>query len=1079
MKKVILLFTCFLISMGLAIAQNKLVSGTVTDESGEPVIGASVVVKGNATIGTVTDLNGKFVLDVPNSVNTLIVKYLGMQEQEMEASSNMKVVLHPSTSALDEVIVVAFGTAKKSAFTGSATVVNAKQLEKSQVSSVTNALAGAVPGLQLTSNDGSPGSTSTIRIRGFSSLNAGNNPLVIVDGAPYPTDMDGNIDLSNINPNDVESMTVLKDAASNALYGARGANGVILITTKRADRNRDAVVTFDAKIGANTRALQQYDVITNPAQYYETHYGALSSYYVNQGMTPQQAWQQANANLFGDMGSGGLGYNIYTYPQGQMLIGQNGKLNPNATLGRTVSYNGEDYYLIPDNWENAGTRTGARQEYNLSVSGAGDKSSFYASLGYLTNEGITMASDMTRLTGRLRADYQAKKWMKIGGNMTYAKFNYNSLDNNGSSTSTGNIWAFTSSTAPIYPAYVRTGDGKIKIDDNGFQMMDYGDGMNAGFARPWISNANPIMDSKLNTVNAEGNAASGNGFVDLTFFPGLKLTLNGTYNLDETRGTRVYNPYYGQFASSAGIVNKSNYRTYDYNLQQLLNYTTKIAGHNNLDIMLGHEYYNYMYAYLYASKSKMFSQSNKELGGAVIDGQGADSYINRRNNEGYFSRLQYNYDERIFGSASYRRDASSRFHPDYRWGNFWSVGGAWLLNKERWFNTPWVNELKLKASYGLQGNDDIGLYRYTDVSNIANSDGDIGVFFATKGTKNITWEDNAQLNIGAEFTLLDRFTGSIDFYRRNTTNMLFSFAVAPSLGYDSYYANIGNMYNTGLELNLGVNILKLNNIKWDVNLNFSTLKNRITMLSEDKKTASLYDANGNEYKGFASGNSFVAEGLSIFTWRLKEYAGVNAKDGQSMWYKNTLDDNGNVTGRETTTDWSQADYYVTHESALPKLFGGFGTNLQVYGVDFSINFSYQIGGKQYDGTYALFMSPPLGSNTGYNFHKDVLDAWTPENTTSNIPRFMFGDTYGAGASTRFLTDASYLNIENINLGYTFPSKWTKLATISSLRLYVSAENVFYWSKRNGFDPRQSYTDATNATYYSPMRTISGGITLKF
>jgi TonB-linked SusC/RagA family outer membrane protein len=1020
-------------------------------------------------------------LDVPASSETLLVRYLGKQDQEVAVAPNVNVTLQPSESALDEVIVVAYGTAKKSSFTGSAKVVDAKELEKSQVTSVTNALAGAVPGLQLTSSNGAPGATSVIKIRGFSSLNAGNNPLIIVDGAPYSGD------LSNLNPSDVESMTVLKDAASNALYGARGANGVIMITTKRPDKSGNAVITFDAKYGSNTRALQHYNVITDPAQYYETHYGALSKYYVNQGMTQQEAWQRANANLFGDQGNGGLGYNVYSYPEGQMLIGLNGKLNPNATLGRTVSYNGEEYYLTPDDWEDAGTRTGIRQEYNLSVNGSGNKSSFYANFGYLNNEGITKASGFERLTARLKADYQAKEWMKIGGNMAYTRFEHNSLGNNGSSTSSGNIWAFTSQMAPIYPIYIRTADGKVKVDSNGISMMDYGNGTNAGFARPFLSDANPIMDSFLNTDNHEGNASTGNGFIDLTFFPGLKLTVNAAYNLDETRGTYAYNPYYGQFDTTGGTVQKYHNRTYDYNLQQLLNYTTTIAGDHNLDVLVGHEYYNYLYTYLTASKSKMFSQANKELGGAVQDGQSANSYKRTRNNEGYFGRLQYNYDERIFGSASYRRDASSRFHPDYRWGNFWSAGGAWLINKESWFDASWVDELKIKASYGVQGNDDIGLYRYTDVFDIVNSAGTIGTSFAAKGTKDITWETNANFNVGTEFQLFDRVTGSVEYYHRKTTDMLFSFSVAPSLGYSNYFDNIGDMYNTGVELDFEVNLVKLNNFTWDVNFNISTLKNRITMLHEDKKTSSVYNANGAEYKGYNLGSYFVAEDLSILTWRLKEYAGVS-EDGQSMWYKNTKDDDGKITGRETTTAYADADYYVTNETALPKVFGGFGTTIQSFGVDFSINCSYQIGGKQYDGTYAQFMSPPVASNTGYNFHADVLNAWTPENTSGNIPRFVFGDTYGAGSSTRFLTDASYLSIENINLGYTFPSKWTKKASINSLRLYVSGENIFYWSKRAGFDPRQAYSSTTtsdiyditaNATYYSPMRTISGGITIKF
>lgn len=970
---------------------------------------------------------------------------------------------------LDEVMVVAFGTAKKSAFTGSAKVVDAEKLEQSQVTSITNALAGAVPGVTMTSSDGAPGSTSSIKIRGFSSINAGNDPLIVVDGAPYAGD------LANLNPNDVESMTVLKDAASNALYGARGANGVIIITTKRASQQGDAIVTFDAKWGANTRALQKYEVITDPGQFYEVHYGAMKNYYMNAlGMSAEAAWLNANNNLFGK--NGGLGYNVYTVPEGQLLIGQNGKLNPNATLGRVVSYKGEDYLLLPDDWEEVGTRTGLRQEYNFSVSAANEKSSFYVSLGYLGNEGITPDSDMKRLTARLKADYQAKSWMKVGANMSYARFDHNSLGNNGSSSSTANVWAFVTQQAPIYPAYIRNADGSIKLDENGFKMMDYGNGLNAGLTRPFFGDANPIMDNMLNTNNSEGNAMTGNGFIDITPLPGLKVTLNGTFNLDETRFTYVYNPYYGQFDSTGGTVTKAHSRTYDYNLQQLVSYTRSFGSHN-VDILLGHEYYDYRYAELGASRHMMFSQDNKELSGAIIDDQASSSYKSRRNNEGYLGRLQYNFDERIFASASVRRDASSRFAPDHRWGTFWSAGAAWLINKESWFDVPWVQELKVKGSIGAQGNDNIGDYRYTDVFTIVNSNGNVGTSFSSKGTEDITWETNTNINFGVEFQLWNRLTGSIEYYNRRTSDMLFAFSVAPSLGYANYFDNVGNMVNQGVEMDFNVNILDTRNLKWNVNLNLSTLKNRITMLDEGKKTNQEYTAEGKAYKGYSDGSFFVGEDLPLFTWRLKEYAGVS-EDGQSMWYKNVKDENGKITGREKTTVYADADYYITEETTLPKAYGGFGTNLKVYGVDFGINFTYQLGGKQYDNTYAYFMSSPTGS-VGYNYHKDVLNAWTPENKNSNIPRFQLNDQYTAAASTRFLTSSSYLNIQNINVGYTLPASWTKKVAINSLRLYMSAENVFYWSKRKGFDPRQSFSGAPNATYYSPMRTISGGVTFQF
>ncbi|MBR5060700.1 MAG: TonB-dependent receptor [Prevotella sp.] len=1125
-KRLTMFLACLFLSVGMAMAQTKVTGTVLSQEDGEPIVGATIQVVGTKT-GSLTDVNGHFSVDVPKSGATLRVSFLGFLPQEVAARNNMTVTLVPDDKSLDEVIVVAFGTAKKSAYTGSAAVVNADELSKAQVTSVTNALAGAVPGVQLVSSNGAPGATSTIRIRGFGSINAGQDPLIIVDGAPYSGD------ISNINPADVESMSVLKDAASNALYGARGANGVIMITTKNAKKGKDAIVTVDAKWGANTRALQHYDVIKSPARFYEMQYEALKNYYLDQGYSADAAWQTANKYLTGKVADGGVGYNIWTYPEGQMLIGQNGKLNPNATLGRVVNYKGEDYLIIPDDWEDVGTRTGFRQEYNVSVAGATDKSNFYMSLGYLDNEGITDASDLKRLTARIRGDYQAKPWLKVGGNISYARFDGNSMGNNGSSTSTGNLWAFTSQMAPIYSAYHRNADGSIKIDENGLKIMDYGEGYNGGQVRPFIYDANPINDSRLNTRNNEGNAFMGNGYVDIDILKGLKLTINGTFNLDETRYNYVYNPYYGQFDSTGGTVEMYHYRDYDYNLQQLLNYNTTIADRHNIGVTLGHEYTDSRDYRLYASKSKMFSQKNKELNGAVVDGQSSGSYKTRYNNEGYLGRVLYDYDTKYFFQGSYRRDASSRFHPDYRWGNFWSVGAAWLMNKESWFNVSWVDELKLKASIGQQGNDNIGNYRYTDVFDIVNSAGKTGTSFSSKGTKDISWETTTNFNAGVEFTLFHKLSGILDVYYRKTTDMLFSFSVAPSLGYSSYFDNVGDIYNTGVELSLNYNVIHSKDFDWDIHANINTNKNRISKLHEDKKTLVQYDTDGKEFWGYTSGSHFIAEDLSLYTWRYRDYAGVDEKTGKSLWYKNVyqkhqvtdadgnfvwelnedktqkLDENGQpipvmteswfdmngnliddpdnykgkkyrkVEGRETTDVYNDADYYVTKKSALANFFGGFGTTVRFHGFDFSINCSYQIGGHQYDGTYAAFMYSPTSSTAGYNFHTDLLKAWTSDNPSSTIPRFQWGDQYNASASTRFLTNASYLNIENINLGYTIPTRILPKNVLSGVRVYVAAENVFYWSKRKGFDPRQSFSSTTNATYYSPMRTISGGITLTF
>ena len=1074
-KRLTMFFAAFFLMLGTALAQTKVNGTVISQEDNEPVIGASVLVVGTQ-VGTVTDTNGRFELTLPAGKKTLRITYVGMEPIEVSARANMRILLTSDQKALDEVIVVAFGTAKKSAFTGSAKVVGSEDIALSQVTSVTNALAGAVPGVQLTSASGAPGETSTIRIRGFGSLNAGKDPLIIVDGAPYSGD------LGNLNPNDVESMTVLKDAASNALYGARGANGVIMITTKKA-KYGEATITLDAKVGWNTRALQHYNTVNSPEKYYEMQYGAVRDYYMNNGYSEIDAWRKANENLFGPAANGGVGYNIWTYPEGQYLIGRDGKLNPNATLGRVINYKGNDYLVTPDDWEDEGTRTGSRQEYNVSVSASNEKSNFYASAGYLKNEGITANSDMERITARLRGDYQAKKWLKVGGNFNYAHFDYNSLNDNGESTSTGNIWAFTSQIAPIYPIWVRDGQGNIKVDDNGIKIMDYGTGPTStkddpGLTRPFIGDANPVQDVRLNTVNSEGNAVSGHGFADITFMQGLVFTVNASFNLDETRTTYVYNPYYGQFDTTGGTVQKAHSRYFDYNVQQLLNYTTTIAEKHNLGAMIGHEYYDRRNTYLTASKSKMFSQTNKELGGAVVDGQSAYSYKTRYNNEGWFTRVQYDYDAKYFASASLRRDASSRFAKDHRWGTFWSLGGAWLMNKEKWFNVSWIDELKFKASIGSQGNDNIGSYLYTDQFSISNSSGNIGTAFSSKGTDDITWETTTNFNMGFEFQMFKKLSGSLEYFYRKTSDMLFRFSVAPSLGYSSYWDNVGDLYNTGIELDLNYNILHTKKVNWDFHLNFAWLRNRITKLHDDNKVSTVYGTDGTQYNGYVDGNNYVAEDLSIYTWYIKDYAGVN-ENGESMWYKNTFDDDGNWTGRETTTTYSQADYYVVKESAVPNFYGGFGTSVQAYGFDFAINCSYQLGGKQYDGTYATFMTPPSSNHAGYQFHKDLLDSWSATNTLSNIPRFMFGDQYTGSYSTRFLTNASYLNIENINVGYTFPAKWTQKILINKLRLYLACENVAYFSARKGFDPRQSYAATTNATRYSPMRSFSLGATVTF
>ena len=1063
-RKIVLSLIAVFVFLAYATAQNRQISGTVSDANGHPVAGATVIVDGTS-LGTTTNTAGEYTLSAPVN-GTLVVTFVGFEPQQLPIAVKTRnnVTMKEDAQAIDDVIVVAFGTAKKEAFTGSAAVIKSDEIAKVQTSNVATALVGRVAGVQTSSTSGDLGKTPSIRVRGFGSINAGKEPLWIVDGMPYEGD------LNNLNTNDIESMTVLKDAASNALYGARGANGVIMVTTKKA-KSGDAVVTIDAKWGVNSKALEEYDVITSPAQYYETHFKALYGYYA-QTNPAAKAYALASSGLTSN-GTGGLGYNVYTVPEGQALIGTNGKLNPNATLGRKIIYNGQEYWLTPDDWIDEAYQSAFRQEYNVNISGATERSSFYASLGYLDNTGIIKSSALERYTARLKADYQAKKWLKVGGNMSYAHFsNSNGNSNEGSASSTANIFAFSAQMPPIYPVYIRDGSGRIMVDDNGYQMYDYGDKGNAGLTRPLLPGANGLQTSWLNKKKAEGNAFSGSGFVDISLYKGLKLTVNGSTNIDETRTTYLNNQYYGQFAEAGGTISKYHTRDIAYNLQQILNYNETFGKHN-VGLMVGHEYYQKKYYYLSGTKSKLFSYDNEELGGAVVDGAGAHSYIDDYNSEGYFMRAQYDYAGRYFVSGSYRRDASSRFHPDHRWGNFWSVGAAWLLNQENWFDDPWVNMLKLKASYGSQGNDNIGNYLYTDTYSIENNNGEIAVLFGQKGNPNITWETNTNLNIGTEFGFWNnRLSGSVDFFNRKTSDMLFAFSVPSSLGYSSYYANVGDMVNRGVEVELNADLIRTKNVLWSFNLNLTHVKNEVTYLAPEHKSTTVEG-----YKGYIDGSYFVGEGLPLYTYYLRSYAGVDPETGASLWYKDVKGDDGKIT-RTKTSDYTSATRYL-HDSAIPSVYGGFSTSVSAYGVDFSISFNYQIGGKVYDSGYASFMSSPYGTTVGTNYHKDILKAWTPENKGSDIPRLQYGDQYTTSVSDRFLTDASYLNISNINVGYTLPSKITQKFGVQKLRVYLACDNVVYWSKRQGLDPRYSFTGATNFSNYSPIRTISGGVTVQF
>lgn len=1049
------LLLAFLIAISANVpAQTRSVSGSVfSAEDNEPLVGATVALK-DSKLATATDLDGNFTLNgVPADAHQLTVSYVGYEAQTVKISHDMKIYLRSSSEMLDEMIVVAFGKQKRESFTGSASVVDAKQIERAQVTNPIEALNGNVTGLSMVESN-SFASDPSITIRGIGSLNAGTEPLIVLDGMPYTGY------LNDLNPADIASMTVLKDAASNALYGARGANGVILITSKSAQKGKTKV-NFNAKWGANSDGRVKYDVIDNPGEYYEAFYlSKLNQNIYSLGMNPSAAHVNANNSIGLPYTDGGLGYVVYTVPEGQTLIGTNGKLNPEATLGKRVAYNGNIYTLYPDNWEKEGLRDGFRQEYNLTLSSGSDRYTMYASLGYLDAQGIAYNNDIERVTARLKADAQVYPFLKVGASAAY---------NHTVTNSNSGVFGVMTEIAPIFPLYIRDGEGNIMTDRNG-KVYDYGAGEATGILRATDMNGNYIQEDLLDVSKNVSNAFQIQGYATADFLDGFHFTVNGSTYITENRINYAYNPYYG-FNSGRGSVSAYHYRTVNFNTQQLLNYS-KNFGQHSLDVLLGHEYTRDGGTSLSASRIKVAMYgSNKEIDGAITDASMSGS-TSDYNIEGWFLRGQYDFDGKYYASASFRRDGSSRFHKKHRWGNFWSLGAAWIATKEEWFpNSDILNMLKVKLSYGEQGNDAIGDFRYTNQYNITNVDGLPSFVFASKGNENITWETVGSLNAGIEFELFNnRLSGGIEVYNRVTRDMLMWFSTPASIGYTGYYDNVGNMRNTGVELQLNADIISLHDFGWNVGLNLTWERNRITYLPEEKK---LVTEGG--HPGYLSGNFFYGEGLPFNTWRLKQYAGVS-DTGRAMWYK--TDEKGE---KVTTITYEDADYYLCG-STLPEVYGGFNTGFRVFDFDLNVQFNYSIGGKKYDSTYSYMMQPAYGTLTGMPIHRDIFNAWTPENTGSDIPAYEFDYYEVCNSSDRFLTDASYLTLRNVTLGYNFPKPLLNKMHMSNLRVFCQAENIWYWTKRKGFDPRMGseYGNYNSSSGYAfPMRTISGGLSVEF
>lgn len=1037
--------TALTIFLLLGLLSNSLVGqtvkGIITDaQNNKPLPGVTIIEKGTIN-GTVSDKEGFYSIDISTDNPILIFSFLGYTTIERDASgiSNMNITMEPSEIDLDEVVVIAYGSAKKSTFTGSATVVNSKKLEKMQVSSFTQALQGSSSGLQVISANGQPGSEPTIRIRGISSINGVSSPLIVVDGAPY-----GGY-LSSINPNDIESVSILKDASATTLYGSRAAAGVIMITTKSGIKGEPRV-SLSVSGGFSDLAVPIHESVTVP-EYFELAWESIRNGYLddNPGATNDDAAQFATNNLLSY-----LRINPFNVSE---PVGTDGKLNPGASL------------LWNDTWEDALFKSRGRQEYNFSLSGATDNTDYYFSAGYLNDKGALTNSEFERISARLNISSQVKKWFKTGLNTSFSTSYMNIPDQE-------RTIRFVRDISNAYPIYEWDYDeNNYKTGPDGELVFDF------GLYRPdqaW-PNHNPLAEAKYNQRYSDLDNLSARTFADIT--PFTWLTLRTTFNVDfaVSNGYIFNNGKYGWAASVGGNSTRSRDRHLTYTLNNLLIIDHAI-GHHSFNLLAGHEAFHKVSNYLSGSKENFPIEGLTELGAAatLLDASSSEDNISM---ESWLSRLEYNYMGKYYLSGSFRRDGSSRFHPDSRWGSFWSVGASWRISEEAFMDSfKWLDNFTWKISYGSQGNDNVGsLYAYQGLYNSGWNDlTNPGFLISSLANPVLHWESNYQLNTGIETRILQKLSLSAEYYNRISQDLLFWRPLPPSAGIGSIASNIGAIRNRGVDIHLSNININSASLRWETELTLSHFRNKIVSLPEDEISAGYH-----RYK----------EGKSVYDFYLKKWAGVDPDNGMAMWWKNiyetdgegnpVLDEHGEkiIVGQETTYDYGEADYaYVG--SALPDLYGSIINNFYFKGFDLSFMFYFSLGGKIMDTDYSSMMHP--GSRIGANFSKDILDRWTPDNRETNVPRLSTSSSAATSiqASTRFLYDASFARLRNVTLGYSIPENIVSQIGVSKARAFVKADNILTIFQRKGLDPDQNI-GGTTGNRLTTMKSISFGINVSF
>lgn len=1022
-----------------ASAQTRPVRGKIADESGSGIPFVSVMVKGTMN-GTSADADGNYSINAAEDA-VLVFSAVGFKEVELQAAKDVVNVILPSDSeALDETIVVAYGVQKKSSFVGAASQVSGEKLQKMQSTNVSKSLEGAMPGLQTASSSGTPGSSASIIVRGLGSVNASQSPLLVVDGVPY----EGSF--NSIPTNDIESLTVLKDAAANSMYGARGSNGVIIITTKRGTAEKVSV-TFDAKVGVNSRAVPSYDVITSPGDYYEMTWESLRNAALYRSDNPMSL-PQANLYASGSLIET-LNYNVFRDVYDEELVNPaTGKLNASATDRKWT-----------DNWNKDVFRRGIRQEYDMSISGGSDKTKAYMSASYLNDEGYVPKSGFERVTVRVKVDQNVTKWLDAGVNLSYANTRQQTYGGASSGSSYNNLFYFGQTIAPIYPIYKYDLDtGERLYGETGETLYDWGE------TRAFGQLSNPygqLMTSKSMYVT---DNVSARGYLDFKLMKDLKFTVNMAYDVFNQKSDVFNTPAGGDALTVNGRGTQGAVRYSALNTNHLLTWNPTF-GNSAINVLLGHEIKR-------DSDYSLSGEMTNFLDPTVSDFANAAFYQDLTSStsgyflEGAFIRGEYSWAGKYYLSASFRMDGSSRFAPDKRWGSFWSVGASWNMKQESFLaDVDAVNYLKIKSSYGTQGNDNLGVNKvYEDLYSVDRVDGEPSITRVFRAAPDVTWEKSRNFNAGFESRFFGRISLNADFFIKETLDMIYYRSLALSQGSPaSQLVNDMDMKNTGVEFELGVDVIKSGNLTWNIAVNGTHYKNELTRLPSDKPE-----------EGYEAYPYYRSKGGSLYDFYLYEWAGVNPKNGLPLYTKYVTDENGNETV-EYVNSTAEATRRRIGVSAIPDFYGGFSTSLNFFGFDVSASFAYQIGGWTMDSNYASLMS---SGSAGTNWHKDIFKRWTPQNTDTDVPRVQNGFQESNQMSTRFLTNASYLSLKNATIGYTLPSRISSKLSMKSLRVYVTGDNIWYISHRRGLDVRQSFSGSTGFTY-SALRTISGGLSVTF